>query len=232
MGATEKRLLLIACLALSFSATSLATTTVPDAASMARRVADRYGASAFHRVDAIHYVFKVRYDGKETAREWTWYPKDDSVAFKGKDAGGAMIQASYSRRNKWSMGSDAVKGVDKMFINDQYWLLFPLHLAWDTGTKQEVAALPHNDAGEAYRLTVTYPAEGGYTPGDAYDLFIDVDGVIKRWIFRRANSPKPTREALWTEPKAMGPLGISMERPSPGKDGFKLWFENVRVDAD
>src|SRR5262249_44642716 len=50
------------------------------------------------------------------------------------------------------------------FINDQYWLLLPLHVAWDrsaTVTDQGMNKLPLGNA-SADRVVVKYPPEGSY----------------------------------------------------------------------
>lgn len=201
----------------------------PHPDTLAKLAARRYGAAAFHRVGALHYTFKVRFQGKDVERRWTWFPRQDSVLYSGKDTAGLAVTAAWSRRNRFSMESPSVKPLDRWFVNDRYWLLFPLHLAWDKGLRLESAAAPSGaGAGEAWRLTAVYPAEGGYTPGDAYDLFLDTAGTVKRWIYRKGNAPGPTREARWSAPAAIGPLWISLERRGPEGD-FRLWFEDVRV---
>jgi hypothetical protein len=202
---------------------------LPDPKALAERIAVRYGADAFHRVQSLHYKFNVLYKGKATEREWTWFPKQDSVDYRGMDVKGVKLEASYNRNNKFSMASETVAGIDKSFINDQYWLLFPLHLKWDKDLKLEVS--PGGKAGEAYHLMVMYPSTGGYTPGDAYDLFVDSTATIKRWIFRKGNSPKPTNEAFWSAPVKVDGLDLSLEHPGPTKD-FKLWFTDVKVSSD
>jgi hypothetical protein len=209
-------------------ARSHAPAAMPTADSLARRIADRYGARAFPKLDSLHYVFNVHFKDKEIARAWTWFPKSDSVIYNGPDAKGLPISAAYSRKNPASMGSEPVASLDKSFINDQYWLLFPLHLSWDKGLSFSIAA--GEKPGEAYRLTATYPAAGGYTPGDAYDLFVDSSATIKRWIFRRGNSPQATQEAFWSAPADFLGVEISLEHPGAGP-GFKLWFSQVRVGA-
>ncbi len=207
---------------------AVGTASLPDPDSLACRIADRYGAAEFYKINSIHFVFNVHFKDKVMAREWTWFPKADSVIYKGPDAKGLHISAAYSRKNTYSMGSEPVGSIDKSFINDQYWLLFPLHLRWDKGLSFRVA--PAVKPGEAYQLTATYSSAGGYTPGDAYDLFVDSSGMMKRWIYRKANSAQPTREAMWSEPKGFSGVGISMEHP--GTDpGFKLWFSDVKVAA-
>lgn len=202
-----------------------------SAESLARKVAMRYGLEAFPGVKTIHWVFNVTAGKKDVSRDWTWYPQEDSVLYKGEDAAGAPISAAYSRKNGISMASEQVKSVDKMFINDQYWLLFPLHLAWDSGTTMSVSKMPAKGrkTGETYKLTISYPQQGGYTPGDAYDLMVDSSGMVHRWMFRKGNAGKPTTEATWSEPVPVGGLNLSMDRPGT-KGPFKVWFTDVRVE--
>ena len=203
-----------------------ANSALPDPDSLATRIALRYGLSEFYKVDSIRYKFHLFYNGTNIDREWTWFPKLDSVLYRGKDAKGMILNAAYSRRNTFSMASTTIVGIDQNFINDQYWLLFPLHLKWDKGLKFKVLA--GKQPGEEYQLTVIYPANAGYTPGDAYDLFVDQAGIIKRWIFRKANAAEPTVMTGWSAPVKRGGLEISLDHPGPDKN-FKLWFTDVKV---
>jgi hypothetical protein len=188
-------------------------------ARFAERIAARYGAADFDRVESIKYTFNVLHGGKAKAREWTWFPKPDSVVFRGPDEKGAILSASYSRKNKWSMGAPQIAGIDKSFVNDQYWLLFPLHLAWDKGIALAMK--------EPMTLEVRYPKEGGYTPGDAYELMADSTGTISKWMFRKGGADTVTMQADWSRPVIVDGLPFSLERP--GKNGFKVWFTGVKV---
>jgi hypothetical protein len=205
---------------------------LPDARALADRIARRYGSDAFHRVASLRFTFHVRFKERNVerhiGREWTWFPKQDSVSYRGPDAKGLVIQAAYSRRNAFSLKSEQVAAIDKAFINDQYWLLFPLHLKWDKDLALKVFRAER--PGEAWRLMVTYPSSGGYTPGDAYDLFVDSTATIKRWIFRKGNAAEPTREAFWSAPVDVGDLGVSLEHSGPDPD-FRLWFTDVKVST-
>lgn len=209
-------------------ATSAEGRAAPHPDSLARLAARAAGADAFHHVGALHFTFKAGFAGKDIERRWTWHPHEDSVVYRGKDAAGLEVEAAWSRRNRFSMESPQVQALDKWFVNDQYWLLFPLHLAWDKGVRLESAPAGPGK-GEAWRLTAVYPPEGGYTPGDAYDIFLDRQGTIKRWIFRKGNAPEPTREAVWSPPVQVGPLRLSSERKGQGGD-FRIHFADLRVE--
>ena len=126
----------------------------------------------------------------------------------------------------------AKEEIDPAFINDQYWLLFPLHLSWDHDAKVEDTGahkLPLGK-GSAGRLLVTYPSQGGYTPGDAYELFVGADNHIQEWIYRRGGSAKPTLVATWTDYKKAGPLLVAMDHRGTyqGKPA-RIFFTNVSV---
>ncbi len=68
------------------------------------------------------------------SRKWEWDPKTDTVSFEGKTKEGKEVKVTY-QRSQLSSQSDDVKMVDPVFFNDQYWLLFPLHAAWDKSAK-------------------------------------------------------------------------------------------------
>lgn len=200
---------------------------IPSARALADRIAERYGSARFEGVTVLHYKFHVKFGDKNVEREWTWHPKQDSVEYRGPDAKGVILQAAYSRRNAYSMGSETVATIDKSFINDQYWLLFPLHLKWDKGLTLKASA--SDRPGEAWHLMAQYPAQGGYTPGDAYDLFVDSTATLKRWIFRKGNAPEATNEVTWDAPVEKGGLAFSLNHQGMGKD-FRLWFTDVTVE--
>ena len=82
--------------------------------------------------------------------------------------------------------------LDQRFINDKYWLLVPFQLVWDAGTTisnpiKEAAPISQL---EMQKITLTYSKKGGYTPGDAYDIYYGNDFLIKEWVFRGGNNKK------------------------------------------
>lgn len=194
----------------------------------AREIARAYGIEQFYRVSALKYTFNVDINGKRITRSWIWEPSADRVTYQGKNADGAPVEATYVRSQP---GFDAK--IDGWFINDQYWLLFPFHLEWDhelTVTSDGVYAMPIF-SGRARRLTVTYPPEVGYTPGDVYELFYDDEYRVKQWIYRKGGSATPTRVTTWEDHAEVGPIFVSMSHSS-GDGTFRLWFTDVAVRVD
>jgi hypothetical protein len=193
------------------------------------RLAEAYGINSFDQVEELRYTFNVKLPDRVVSRAWSWEPKKERVTFKGTaEQGGTVV---YERSVLAGQPSEAVKKVDPWFVNDNYWLIFPLRVYWD-----ESATVTADDAplplpigsGQARRLTVRYPANEGYTPGDVYELFVDGSDRIVQWIYRKGGDPKPTRVTTWEDYKKVGPLTLSLDHNSA--DGaFRVWFTDVAV---
>src|SRR5246500_3768096 len=127
---------------------------------IAEQMAKTYGLDSFGQVEGIRYTFNVELPGLKRSDTWEWRPKTDTVSFQGKDKEGKPIKATYNR-SELSSQSDAVKNeIDPAFINDQYWLLFPLHVAWDGAkvTDEGMHKLPLGK-GSAELVVVKYSSD-------------------------------------------------------------------------
>ena len=195
------------------------------------QIADAYGLSSWSQVEQIRYTFNVDAGVKKVARTWTWEIKPDRVTYEGPDSTGKPVKTTYTRG---AMAPDVVKDVDPNFINDQYWLLFPFHVVWDSSPNVEDAGthkLPLGK-GSAERVVVKYPAEaGGYTPGDTWELYVGKDNRVEEFIYRRGGDKKPSVViATWAGYKKAGPLLISTEhRGTADGKPLHLFFSNVAV---
>jgi hypothetical protein len=198
-------------------------------ASPRDQLADAYGLQNFDQVEELRYTFNVKLPDRVVSRAWSWEPKKDRVTFRGTaDQGGTL---TYERAVLVGQAGEQVKKVDPQFVNDNYWLLFPLRLYWDQSATVTVDEAPMNlpiGTGQAKRMVVKYPANEGYTPGDVYELFIDGAGRMTQWIYRKGGDPKPTRVTTWEDYKKVGPLTLSLDHNSA--DGaFRVWFTDVAV---
>jgi hypothetical protein len=163
---------------------------------------------------------------------WEWSPKTDMISYEGKDKEGKPVKVSY-QRSQISSQSDAIKkDVDPAFANDQYWLLLPFHIVWDgaTVTDEGVQKLPLG-GGSAQRVVAKYPSEGGYQPGDAWDLYIGDDKRIKEIVYHRgANNPPKLVMATYADYKKAGPLLISTDhRGTVDGKPFSISLSDVSV---
>ena len=196
-----------------------------------QRLARDHGADRLDEVETLRFTFNVqRGDGPITSRTWRWNPTTTEVTRTIKK------QVVTYRRSELGDDTDAkIKQADKQFINDSFWLLPAMHVGW-SGDEVKVeshgeADLPIGD-GRGEHVVVTYPRSGGgYTPGDVYELFLDDEGLITAWVFRRGGSENPSLITTFEDYAKHGPLMIAMEHKN--RDGtFRLWFSDVAVELN
>ena len=78
---------------------------------------------------------------------------------------------------------------------------------------------------------VKYPSEGGYQPGDTWDLYVGADKRIEEIVYHRgAPNPPHLVIATYTDYKKAGPLLISTDHPGmvDGKP-FRITLSGVSV---
>src|SRR6266404_3839856 len=189
---------------------------VPEqtATTNAEQIAKTYGLDSFGQIEAIRYTWNAQFPGANLSHSWVWEPKTNKVSYEGKDKDGKPVKVSYLR-SELSSQPDTVKNeVDPAFVNDNYWLLFPLHAYWDqsaTVTDQGMKQLPVGN-GSAELIVVKYPSDGGYTPGDTWDLYVGRDNRVEQFVYHRGGPKKPsTVVAPWEGYKKAGPLLISTD---------------------
>jgi hypothetical protein len=205
---------------------------------ISEQIAKAYGLDSFGQIEQIRYTFNAE-GAIKLSRTWVWEPKADRVSYEGKDKAGKPVKATYLRSQLSSQDASVKDEIDPAFINDQYWLLFPLHLSWDSSAKVEdmgTQKLPRGK-GSAKRVVVTYPSGVGYTPGDIWELFVGNDNRIQEWVYRKGGSAKPTVIASWQDYKKAGPLLVSLDHqcspcgPLTTRDGkpARVFFSDVSV---
>jgi len=203
--------------------------------AIADQIAKTYGLDSWGQVDAIRYTFNVDLAALKLklSRSWVWEPKTDRISYEGKDKAGNPVKVTYSRSQLATQSAVVKEEVDPAFFNDQYWLLFPFHLVWDTGAKVEDAGMQKLPLGKgsARKVVVKYSSDGGYTPGDTWELFVGTDGRIREMEFHHGGSAKPRVViATWADYKKAGPLLFSLDHrgKADGKP-LRLFFSNVAV---
>ncbi len=182
--------------------------------SVAEKISRAHGFENWKNVTEISFTFF----GKRT---WVWHPKTKDVQLiKENDT------IHYNRKAIDSL----VLQTDSAFINDKYWLLVPFQLIWDnTATiskpQQEVAPISKTNLN---KITLTYPKEGGYTPGDAYDIYYGNNYIIREWVFRKGNNEKPSLITTFENYKTFKGIKIALDHKSA--DGkWNLKFTNITI---
>lgn len=219
------RLLLLGVMVLA--ATSWAQQHPP----ISEQIAKTYGLDSFGQIERIRYTFNADLGEVKLSRTWVWEPKADQVSYEGKDKAGKPVKLTYLRSQLSSQAAVVKDEIDPAFINDQYWLLFPLHLVWDRSAKVEETGMHKLPLGKgsARRVVVMYPSEG-YSPGDTWELFVGTDNRIREWTYHHGGSAEPTVVASWEDYKRAGPLLVSLNHRGmrEGKP-VRVFFSDVAV---
>jgi hypothetical protein len=192
-----------------------ATAVEPQHSPIAEQLAKTYGLDSYGQIEAIRYTWNGEIPGVfNLSHAWTWEPKTNKITYEGKDKEGKPVKVTYMRTELASQPDQVKSEIDPAFINDNYWTLFPFHAYWDTGaavTDQGMRKLPIG-AGSAKLISVKYPNEGGYTPGDTWDLYVGKDNRVEQFVYHRGGPKKPSLvTATWTGYKKAGPLLFSTE---------------------
>ena len=198
------------------------------------KLAKTYGLDSWDQVEAVRYTWNGEITGLfKASHAWTWEPKTNQVTFEGTDKDGKPVKVTYKRTELDSQPDNVKNQVDPSFINDNYWFLLPFHVYWDTSATVTTKPMQKllQGTGSADLVSVKYPNEGGYTPGDTWDLYIGKDGRIEQMVYHRGGPKKPSLViASWTGYKKAGPLLVSTDHRGTA-DGAPLhiWFTNVAV---
>jgi len=227
------RLNAILILAFAMLLISPASSGAQDKPSIAEQIAKTYGLDSFGQIEAIRYTWNAEFpDGRKLSHAWQWSPKTDTVSYEGNDKEGKPVKASYQRSQLSSQSDVIKKEIDPAFANDQYWLLLPFHIAWDGAavTDEGTQKLPLGD-GSADRVVAKYPSDGGYQPGDTWDLYVGADKRIEEIAYHRgAANPPHLVMAKYSDYKKAGPLLISTDHAGivDGKS-FRITLTDVSV---
>lgn len=183
---------------------------------VAEQIAKTYGLDGYGKIEAIRFTFNIEAPGFKLSHSWDWQIKTGRVAYEGKDKDGKPVKVTYDRSHLDAAPADVRDKIEPAFVNDEYNLLFPLHVYWDSNTDvqdQGTQKLPLGK-GTARKVVVKYPSDGGYTPGDTWDLYLGPHDRIVQFAYHRgAPTPPPSLViSTWAGYKRAGPLLISTDR--------------------
>lgn len=185
------------------------------------RLGNSYGIEHFDTSKTWHYTFNVKKGEVDVSRAWTWHPSSGEVT---------LIEKGDTIMFNQNSVSEDLKKTDHKFINDKYWLLFPFQLVWDRGYTFELTKNITSPLSKVSltKLTVTYNNIDGYTPGDAYDLYIDEKMEIKEWSFRKGGQDEPTLTTTWEDYTSIDGIKLSNNHYSEDRT-FRLSFTSVEI---
>jgi hypothetical protein len=213
----------------------VAPSRAPTRPSIAEQIANSQGLDSFGQIVAIRYTFNAEFPGVNVSRSWVWQPKTDQVSYDGKDKSGKPVKVTYIRSQLDGAPANVTDEIDPAFVNDQYNLLFPLHVYWDDSADVQdlgTQKLPVGQ-GSAKRVVVKYPSDGdgADSPGDTWELYLGADKRVEEFVYHRGGPKKPSLViATWAGYKKAGPLLISTDRrgTADGKP-LRIFFSDVSV---
>ena len=80
-------------------------------------------------------------------------------------------------------------------------------------------------------ITILYADEGGYTPGDAYDIYYDNNYLIKEWVFRKGNSEEPSLTTTFENYIDYNGIKIAIDHKQEGGN-WNLNFADVSITLE
>lgn len=186
------------------------------------------GCEALDQLKTLEFTFNIETAGEhKLSRRWVYHPATRKVE---RTMEGETMVFTFG-----SPVGEAQTHADLQFINDSFWLLPTCHMAWarEALTVQEkgeqtIPVAPVGKApGRAPMVTVQYdPAGGGYTPGDAYDLYLGPNKEIVAWSYRKRGAEAPTLSTDFTDYVDVGPLRVAREHTTASRD-FRVFFTDL-----
>ena len=192
--------------------------------TIAEKIANAHGYENWSKVKTFAFTFGGSINDPNSGRAWVWNPKTNDIKL--------TRNGEVTEYNRSSMDSTALKA-DRGFINDKFWALIPFQLVWDSGTtisESEKATSPVNQE-ELNKITLTYSNEGGYTPGDAYDIYFDDTYTIREWSFRGGNAPEPTLSNTFEDYQDFNGIKIALSHKRAEGD-WNLLLRNIKVEIE
>lgn len=183
------------------------------------QVAQQSGFDQWEDVKKVDFTFNVERNGETVvSREWQWNPKSEQVTLTSNNE-----TITYNRNQK--LDSLAVSA-DRAFINDVYWLLPQFKTIWDEGTD---ISYPENTDGKIIKLQ--YTGNDGYTPGDRYDMMIDDDMMVTKWMYYPKGTTEPAMTTTFEDYNDYN--GIKIATNHRTEDGsLNIYFTDINVLKD
>lgn len=186
------------------------------------KIAMANGFKEFDSIGKLEFTFNVEVnDSLRAERKWVWNRNSNRVSLTEKDS-----TMSYVRKDSLT---NKEKYIDQRFVNDSYWLLFPFQLKWSNPdfSKPKKAKAPISGK-EMEMMSVSFPSDGGYTPGDTYDIYYDDQFMIREWVYKSSDGNRES-PSTWEDYRDFNGVKISTMHKS--KDGnFELYFTSISVE--
>ncbi len=192
--------------------------------TIAEKIANAHGYQNWKNVKNFQFTFGGKIEDSSSGRAWVWNPKTNNVKL--------IRNGETTEYNRNNMDTIALKA-DRAFINDKFWALIPFQLIWDEGTtiSEPIEEASPISKKQLNKIILTYSNNGGYTPGDAYDIYYDNEYIIREWSYRKGNTAKPTLSNTFENYKDTNGLKIAQSHKIFESDR-NLLIRNIKVDLE
>ncbi len=192
--------------------------------SIAEKIANAHGFQNWENVKTFEFTFGGKIEDSSSGRAWVWKPKTNDVKL--------VRNGDITKYNRNNMDSIVLK-TDRAFINDKFWALIPFQLIWDEGLKisEPVSVSSPVKQEILFKITIIYSSEGGYTPGDAYDIYYDNEYIIREWSYRKGNAGKPSLSNTFENYKDFNGIKIA-EHHKKAESDWNLLVRNIKVEFE
>jgi hypothetical protein len=185
------------------------------------------GVDVWPSVTRLRFTFNVE-DGDKVVlsakHDWNLREGTDLVTVGDKTMTAYFPEKLATLR----LTEDALKDHEqawKRWTNDAYWLLMPMKLL-DAGAKLSPVAMTRDMPASVGKMTLSF--EGvGLTPGDQYDLTVDLkSNQITHWFYR----PTPEKRAGFSWEKYQSFNGLTLATEHKADDGaHRIYFTDIEV---
>ncbi len=190
--------------------------TIEESQELSQQVADASGLESWKDVKQVDFTFNVERNGEVMpGRQWQWNPQSEDVTLTAK---GETI--TYNRAQQLDSLS---LSADRAFINDVYWLVPQFKLAWDTGMD-----VSYPESADGKMVKVQYTGNGGYTPGDRYDMLVDENNMITKWMYYPGGTTEPAMTTSFEDYNDYNGIKIATNHRTP--DGsLNIFFTDIKI---
>lgn len=192
---------------------------IEETPELSMQVAQKSGFDQWNDVKQVEFTFNVERNGETMAsRSWQWNPKSDQITLKSNDE-----TITYNRQQK--LDSLAISA-DRAFVNDVYWLLPQFKMAWDNGKE-----ITYPESADGKMVQVQYTGNDGYTPGDRYDMVIDDQMMINKWLYYPKGATQPAMTTSFEDYEDYN--GIKIATNHRTEDGaLNIYFTDINITKE
>jgi len=150
--------------------------------STTEQIAETAGIKNWDAINEVKFTFSVhKMENELYARNWKWNRRTEDIT---------LINSTDTVRYNRNKPMDSIQAsADRAFVNDSYWLIPEFKFLTDKGIEiiEKTNAIAPISKDTLDMFTIIYGVNGGYTPGDAYDVYYDKENNLQEWAYRRQN---------------------------------------------